>query len=1032
MTRIHLVQFFYYPAYFEGGVNYFEEPLFLNNSSHIGFFRQIDKVKSLLHTFSSSSFDFLYSRLSAFFEFSSERNADFLAFPEYSIPVDLLPLIKDLSCKNGICVIAGTHLVSPSRASSEIYNSVGIHGAVPGAAISPVFFPNGDIDFSYKQAKSKFEKELHTVADNAKLFTYKNIDFCVVPCIDALKPQILGKVWSEEKQPKIVFCPSFSPTVEPFNIVSNLSYLNSCVFAYANSSLFGGTSYNLPESWNFAIESNYKLNSISSNTEAILELNIDLNRLFESRGTTISSPSNIALNYFPICYTEINCPKGLAELHIAVSDALFCDVPDIDKALEHIDEFLALGDFKSNESNKILKSFRYGSLLTFSGPKESLKNIFSTLSMPKDLEPLRFDFKRIQDALSTLNSIFSDPENECDTSLFDCILRLKEAQQIIPFDVRREKREDSIKHDKYITTDKELIGTPIEAFQNRGRELDTLRDQVANTNSRVIIISGPSGIGKSEFISAALKKVISDWEPIHISVPFGGSTESLLAEISYKLEYFSDIDSLRNLNNKGFSKAAKNILKVFFSREKRLLIIDDVSDILRKASFRDISRFISIINEAASQNEIKGGRIVVVCSTWLPENQLRSAGVVQLHLKRLKDVHIRRTIEYHMRRLGLVRDEGLPQPSQQLLDILDGHALSARLLVIALKENELSLDDIEDKLGLEKITGFIASKLLMNIKFNEQKQQRLQKLSFIRIPFLADVIYKTDGYDVSGDFVKECIKEGIMTYDGEKYRMHRALSKFFVLSVDRIEKIEEYHKLAAKYYQIIIAKAGGRFEDNPQYTGELIYHYASAGETEKIKLLGANIIYTIYEVGRKSYKNGDYLKAATLFNLTYDINRYDEENIAYQARCFARDKMWEDSDAKFNEAITVASKRKRPIWWIYRDWGHIRARYDFFEEALEHLRMAESECLYEDPSTIVSLANLEWKRGNSSEARDLFEKVLTINPHHEYTLFTYIKFLRQAGDYNYAEQLRKKLDMIEEGEVVPKKSDFELEIEFDD
>jgi len=58
---------------------------------------------------------------------------------------------------------------------------------------------------------------------------------------------------------------------------------------------------------------------------------------------------------------------------------------------------------------------------------------------------------------------------------------------------------------------------------------------------------------------------------------------------------------------------------------------------------------------------------------------VKKAGIAHVHVGDLEDIYIRRMLEYKLRSSQLVLGEEIPKIPQQLLDIVGGHPLAARV-----------------------------------------------------------------------------------------------------------------------------------------------------------------------------------------------------------------------------------------------------------------------------------------------------------------------------------------------------------------
>ena len=135
-------------------------------------------------------------------------------------------------------------------------------------------------------------------------------------------------------------------------------------------------------------------------------------------------------------------------------------------------------------------------------------------------------------------------------------------------------------------------------------------------------------------------------------------------------------------------------------------------------------------------------------------------------------------------------------------------------------------------------------------------------------------------------------------------------------------------------------------------------------EPNELKNFRALIIEEVKPVARKIYKeHRNYTKALSMYRLISNIIPDDLEVLAYIGRCYARLGQWDESDKAFETAIKIASKTNKPIWWLYRDWGHIRARYKFYPIAMGHFEKA-LKIKPDDSSISASVAYMLWQAGD--------------------------------------------------------------------
>ena len=261
--------------------------------------------------------------------------------------------------------------------------------------------------------------------------------------------------------------------------------------------------------------------------------------------------------------------------------------------------------------------------------------------------------------------------------------------------------------------------------------------------------------------------------------------------------------------------------------------------------------------------------------------------------------------------------------------------------------------------------------------------------------------------------------------------MHEAVRRYFIKLIDENE-LKEFHALAAEYYQIIYNQQKTVNQKDPEIICELIHHLTYCGKYENTKDLQLIVIDEIKPNARKIYQEQrDYKRALDLYRIIEKILPNDIDVLAYIGRCYARMDQWKESDDYFKKAIEISQITKKPVWWIYRDWGHIRARYLYYEEAYDLFKKAMKFKPYE-PSIMSVLAYINWKQGNDDEAYELYEMAYEINKNHSYTLLYFSKFLESIGEYQRADDIRQKLNELESEYKYNQPAEYDIELEYDE
>jgi hypothetical protein len=163
MIRIHLAQIDYSQAYYQPSLDYLEEPHPPTEPAvALGNMRSIPMVAKFLSASKAEYLSHISSKLTEIAKWSAQRKADILAFPEYSVPPQVLIELRDIAQSNSMLIVAGTHRLSSGGNTMSIYNELGISRDELhiGTACAPVIMPDGTVILAPKVRRSKWEADL--------------------------------------------------------------------------------------------------------------------------------------------------------------------------------------------------------------------------------------------------------------------------------------------------------------------------------------------------------------------------------------------------------------------------------------------------------------------------------------------------------------------------------------------------------------------------------------------------------------------------------------------------------------------------------------------------------------------------------------------------------------------------------------------------------------------------------------------------------------------------------------------------------
>lgn len=130
-------------------------------------------------------------RIEAILRFCAQHAVDLVVFPEYTIPGQILPRLRELATETRCTIVVGTHLVTTDLLADPAYPACFAAPPPVNHAIAPVIAPAAKIEYQTKLWQTQWEPLLEC-GGQVKNFIHTLVDgqqvrFGVIICIDFLR-----------------------------------------------------------------------------------------------------------------------------------------------------------------------------------------------------------------------------------------------------------------------------------------------------------------------------------------------------------------------------------------------------------------------------------------------------------------------------------------------------------------------------------------------------------------------------------------------------------------------------------------------------------------------------------------------------------------------------------------------------------------------------------------------------------------------------------------------------------------------------
>ncbi|WP_213414234.1 hypothetical protein, partial [Xylanibacillus composti] len=919
-------------------------------------------------------------------------NVDILVFPEYTIPGEILPLVKQLADLNNIIIVSGSHMITGNL--SDYYTECNIpltelrgnHNIVKEEyirqAVSPVFLGNGSVELFYKQEQSQWETNLIPSSSNKQWVQIerggRKLLLGVKLCIDALK----RIEWPEDDTSKIFVIPSYSPKTHNFDDSAGIHLLNGIPVCYLNEAKTGQSKV---YGWVHRDETSPYLSNggtikIPNNEECLLTVDIDVEGQFGKNSTTkVHYPTKV-ISIAPLLYTSTSSSRELIEL-------LSSKLP---VTMEYIESVLLMTRIPLMIRNKF----------------EVLKNIYElNANRHQDEEFARevivirnsqtfWDMERdfIEGSIEVVHRLLTSSALSDEALAVFSNLR-KEQHVINKFCSPKVENVNII--DQPLSSKDSVLSKP---YLGRDEAITAFR-RFINSNSAVCTVLGMRGIGKTEFLRSGVSQVLpGNWQKKHIQITEGTGFARFILMLYSQLNLTVNENLLENLTE----ESVERLLTVFFDRLEKtnavILLIDDWHNVFYRKKYRDVffSRFIERALMLAGNNKI------IVTSQFRFDHER----IYPIILNPLESDIILGILDWNIRNIR-GGNEPINIPNE-LVRQLHGSPLAAMLLSQLL--DKYSIDSIINSVQVsERFQNRLVNIVLEKITLTADELELLNFISVFNMPIEYTVI---EGFskEKTFDLLDSLTSHFLIEFNVETglYQMHSLIKRHFLSSIP-FNKKTELHKIAAGYYGQKIKQSS-----SPADKGEHISHLAHSLQFDQVKELRSVYIEEIRPVALRLFKERKFGAALEYYNILDNLRKNDIDVKFHIGLCLTHLNELSDAEKYINDARKIDNS----AWWILTGYSdaltknrHLVAAEKYANEALElmkTLNVPEKKL----SAVYQTLALIHEKRGDRN-ADSLYKKAIKFDEQSAFVHYAYAKYLynNKHFDMAYNElQIAKQID----------------------
>ena len=1004
--RIAFAQIAANPAYVdESGTSHLQEPAFPSEEKNgLHLLAGIEEVKQLRTRIASAYLAHILAKIEAIATFAANQRASLLVFPEYSIASGALESCQQLSDSLNLVIVAGSHVATLNSLKDYKRIDLNVGEEKVNRAVCPVFVPNCKPILYEKLTRSKWESSLIPGEPPQFLevelggFT---VNLHVSICIDAIQPAET-KRGGKHTTAALHAIPSLTPSVELFYDKARLLLAGGSPVLFVNAAEFGGSrAFARTEHLHRWQTGEDGTKPLPRHSEALVVLDLDIASQFEVRKSTAEHFPTRDASVCPLLFPEMS-PEAREYTEILERLQTTPTKPIVEICAE-IERFTILDErlfpILLQEKLRHLTEVVNLGVVPQDGWAHWLNPVSIRATAP--IDTLRWEL--CGEAIQLINDLlisgrYAEKFDQL-TSVHRYLLnRRRELGTRVASSVATKPKTTSIREDS------SAIGGIVAAFEppfyNRESSLDGVRRFVESAASNCLVVAGMRGIGKTSMTREVFKKVLPPtWKNVWVQLTEGTSYPRLLADVAYRC-------GIRTPSDLTDSPAAlfatcQDVLLYLSQTPRVVLVIDDLQFALEpNGEFADasIGKFMgeAITKCARSRNKMV---LITTVAPRIPDTPPGSRETT--FLKGLEKKHAETLLSFwfHFEREDL-RGQPIDFPDS-LFNVLAGHPLGLRIAAKMWAENPLGEADISIFKRLrETVVGYI----LDRVNLSPREEEFVRFASVFRLAVSRDVflLWKKD----EANFLMDSfIGRSFLESEGDKFNLHPLIREHFYNSAPTAA-VQPYHKMAGQYFLDAYSRIKSTgLDPNPEFLGEAVYHFLSAGERAKAKSLG---LYKneIKPVALNHYRKAEYGPALKDYSLLIQLDPYDVDAHFHLALIYARSSKWDDAELHFGTAIRLNPR----AYWVYQGYAHQKLNAGQIAEAQHLLELSEQIKQNHSP-TLVDLARICDKQGQTGDAEDYFRLAIEADENNGFAYFAYARFLMNEG--RYEEGLQNALGAVE-------------------
>ena len=528
-------------------------------------------------------------------------------------------------------------------------------------------------------------------------------------------------------------------------------------------------------------------------------------------------------------------------------------------------------------------------------------------------------------------------------------------------------------------------------FLNRNSEFEQLEVLMNDSETKVIILHGFRGIGKTALANEAFRRFFESASVIEIAVHQGMGP----AELALRLSYEMDQTVPSNMSTLQALARIEQTLKTVIERGQFIIFRDAQNWLDSDGEFEE--PLPTVIRQACTLSQTSSNPVFLTSTRRLRISSEISNHLSMVRVNGLGNDHMASLIALWF---GLSEGKTLePAEASKVAPALHGHPVAAKpgaSLIAQCGADHL----LQYPRELIELRLDLAKTLLRDLQLGESASNLMEALSMIGMPVSSKLLATAldAGDDEFQNAVTETTRAGIVDTTGAgNLTVHPLVADYFWRSHLRHE---DYKKKSAKVAAAVYDHFSNLPSDSAAFISLLpvvVRLYAQSGDLAKAREIRRDLLGELSHSAITHYHRRQYDLAESFIRQILEDDPDNWRMRLYLARIHIRMRRWKDADDLIETLLT-----ERPQHFgveQIRAWRLRRA--ECYEKALDAYVSLISQ-RSDNVTSLTEAAYCLYRLDRTTEALDFLKRAKQVESDNPYVLDLEARIYEEMGDYDQA------------------------------